>query len=158
MTYPCVTGEHTHYTETAWRRCSRHAEAQAKRARRRAAEIGREHGDNAASWWEQDAVGGRVAAVPAHDTARRVLRGLEDGDPAILEALPAPDLSGEWADGYTPDQLAEECGLGPYPEDRPEVVWQGWLALREELCDVYENAFIDAATAAVVVACKGVLP
>lgn len=36
------------------------------------------------------------------DTARAILRGIEDGDPAVLDQLPASPLSGEWADGLLP--------------------------------------------------------
>src|SRR5215216_5766452 len=75
-----------------------------------AAKIGREHGANAASWWEQDALGGRAT----HDTrytAEAVLKGLEDGDPAILDSLPQPDLSGQWADGYSSQDLLSDIGL-----------------------------------------------
>jgi hypothetical protein len=33
------------------------------------------------------------------DTYRRVLAGIEDGDPEIMDALPFLDWSGQWADG-----------------------------------------------------------
>jgi hypothetical protein len=32
-------------------------------------------------------------------TYRRVLKGIEDGDPEIMDALPCVDWSGQWADG-----------------------------------------------------------
>lgn len=39
--------------------------------------------------------------------ARELLRGIEDGDPMVLDALPASPLSGEWGDAPTPaDVLA----------------------------------------------------
>ena len=39
--------------------------------------------------------------------ARRILRGIEEGDPAIVDALPSAPLSGEWADSLLPrDVLA----------------------------------------------------
>ena len=43
------------------------------------------------------------------DTYRAVLRGIEDGDPAILDAHPAPGLSA--GGGYTEADLARDLGL-----------------------------------------------
>lgn len=102
--------------------------------------IGREHGKNAADWWEQDAIGGRVTG-DVRPTARLVLEGIEEGDPAVLDGLPRPDLSGQYADGYTPAKLLAEVGGG-------EV---------QDLCDVYEAEFEVACQGAVVAHCKRVL-
>lgn len=41
-------------------------------------------------------------------TYARMLQGLEDGDPAVLDSLPTPNLSGEQADGPTPSSLAAD--------------------------------------------------
>lgn len=63
-----------------------------------AADIGRSHGTAAAQW----AFDGNT-----DDGAyRRVLAGIEDGDPEILDAYHVPDLSGD----YTADDLASELG------------------------------------------------
>ncbi len=65
----------------------------------RAEEEGYEHGVTAGSWL----LDGNSSA----DAARRLLRGIEDGDPEILDQLPASPLSGEYADGLLPrDVLA----------------------------------------------------
>ncbi|GAA5200676.1 hypothetical protein GCM10023322_79030 [Rugosimonospora acidiphila] len=40
-----------------------------------------------AEWWAQDTIGGR-ATGDVKTVARRILAGLDDGDPAILDALP----------------------------------------------------------------------
>jgi hypothetical protein len=41
------------------------------------------------------------------ENARRLLQGIEDGDPEIMDELPSAPLSGEWADGLLPrDVLA----------------------------------------------------
>jgi hypothetical protein len=50
-------------------------------------EAGAQAGRDAADWWEQDTLGGRASG---HTTARAVaiLAGLEDIDPAIVDALP----------------------------------------------------------------------
>lgn len=37
----------------------------------------------------------------------RTLRALEDGDPVASDALPLPNLSGEWSGDPTPDDLAD---------------------------------------------------
>lgn len=39
--------------------------------------------------------------------ARRILRGIEEGDPAILDALPCSPLSGEWAGDLLPRDVLE---------------------------------------------------
>jgi len=109
----------------------------------KAAEIGAEHGHNAATWFETD----NPAAI---------LQMLEDGDPIVYHALPHPDLSGQWADGYTPRQLAEDCG---YPEN-PAGDNPSWgdvadhSAGIDELCDAYEEAFSIAVEAEVDRVCR----
>jgi hypothetical protein len=65
-----------------------------------AADIGRSHGTTAAQW----AFDGNTD----DETYRRVLAGIEDGDPEILDAYRVPDLSGD----YTVDDLVRELGLG----------------------------------------------
>lgn len=112
--------------------------------------LGRSDGENAAGWWEQDAVGGR-ASGDVLLTASTVLAGLEAGDPAVIDGLPSADLSGEWADGMTPRRLAEEC-LGI--EDAG-VSEQGDIV--DQLCDAYEQGFSEACEAGVVAACKRVI-
>jgi hypothetical protein len=49
-----------------------------------AQKIGSEHGRNAAEWWQQDTLGGRVTG-DVTPTARAILTGLEGGDPAVLD-------------------------------------------------------------------------
>jgi hypothetical protein len=46
-------------------------------------------GTNAAGWWAQDSVGGRATGDVAA-TARRVLAGIDEGDPLVLDTLPTP--------------------------------------------------------------------
>lgn len=83
-----------------------------------ASRLGDQDGLSAAGWIEDD-------ALPM------LMAGYRDGDPAILDLLPMPDLSGEWADGRTWYSLARECGLDP---ERGED-----YAL--EVCDTFEDAF-----------------
>lgn len=55
---------------------------------------GYEHGKAAGSWV--------IDGNTSEDTARYILAGIEDGDPAVLDALPSSPLSGEWADCLLP--------------------------------------------------------
>src|SRR5215470_12893589 len=60
-------------------------------------EAGARAGRDAADWWEQDTLGGRASG----DTTARaaaILAGLDDIDPAIVDTLPACDVTGQWAD------------------------------------------------------------
>lgn len=91
--------------------------------------IGREHGEAAASW----VFDGNTSL----DTYARVLAGLHDGDPEVLDALPSPDLSGQWADGYTPRQLFEDVGASPGDASF-------WPEAMSDLCDQYDLGFTGA--------------
>jgi hypothetical protein len=101
----------------------------------RATELGAEHGANAVSWLFD---GNTDASAYV-----RLLVGIEDGDPEVLDQLPTADLSGEWADGLTPASLARECGV-------PDCDWSltanaPAFGLVEDLCNAYEAAFNEAA-------------
>jgi hypothetical protein len=66
-----------------------------------AEDLGRDAGKAAASWM--------FDGNTPEDTYRAVLCGIEDGDPAILDAYPSPDLSADG--GYTEADLARDLGL-----------------------------------------------
>tara|TARA_R110000868_G_scaffold27507_1_gene104303 strand:+ start:524 stop:883 length:360 start_codon:yes stop_codon:yes gene_type:complete len=83
-----------------------------------ASRLGDEDGRAAASWIEDE-------ALPY------IFTGILDGDPEVLDALPQPDLSGEWADGRTWYSLANECGIDPEKD----------VDFSLEVCDTYEDAF-----------------
>jgi len=53
--------------------------------------VGAEAGRSAVDWWAQDTVGGRAGGDTA-GTARKILTGIDDGDPAVLDTLPTVDL------------------------------------------------------------------
>ena len=55
-----------------------------------------------------------------------ILEGLEDGDPAVCDALPSPLWNGEWADEPAYEQRAECAGL-----------------TADEADDVYERALVE---------------
>ena len=71
-----------------------------------AGNLGRDAGKAAASWM--------FDGNTPEDTYRAVLRGIEDGDPVILDAHPAPGLSA--SGGYAEADLARDLGL---EDDQP---------------------------------------
>jgi hypothetical protein len=98
-----------------------------------AARIGASHGRNAASWY--------FDGNTSRETYERVLAGIDDGDPEIMDALPSSPLSGEWADSYSQFDLADDAGLvcderGLYDDFDLTAV-----------CEAYTNAFEMAACA-----------
>jgi len=93
------------------------------------AQAGATAGHNAAAWWEQDTLGGRATG----DTTARaatMLRGLDNTDPAILDALPTP-----------PTDLTDL-----YHDTIPDAV--AWSALDQADRDALDSAFRDAFDAA----------
>ena len=90
-----------------------------------AEELGRDKGHAAATW--------ATDGYTSESTYRRLLQGIEDGDPEIMDMMPAP-LSGEWA-GDSISELIEQSLL-----DRYDVVGDD----RDAWCDAYEMAFQQA--------------
>lgn len=64
----------------------------------------------------------------SEESYRRILKGIEDGDPEIMDQFRVPNLSGEWADDPTPQSLAEDYGI----EGRDDVL--------DEICSAWEDA------------------
>ena len=58
----------------------------------------------------------------------RILKGIQDGDPVVLDNLTTPNLSGEWADDPTPQTLADDLGIET-DDDR-----------LDDLCTLWEDA------------------
>jgi hypothetical protein len=95
---------------------------------REATALGHEMGLNAAAWATQGI---------GTDGARRIVKGLDDGDPEIMDQFREPNLSGEFADDYTSADLARDLGLreaGQCMTDDAEM-------------DDYANAWCEAASA-----------
>lgn len=115
-------------------------------------EAGQRAGRNAADWWAQDTVGGRATGDTAGQ-ARAVLAGIDDGDPAVLDALPVCDLSGQWANTPTEADLYAHA----VPPDAP-----GWDDLdtprRDEAIEAYRDGFDTAAGERVAEHCRTALP
>src|SRR5688572_10640987 len=51
------------------------------------------------------------------ESARELLRMLDEGDPQIYDSLPSPSLSGEWADEPTWADVLEDEGFSREDED-----------------------------------------
>ncbi len=91
---------------------------------------GVEHGKAAASWY--------FDGNTPDETYRAVLRGIEEGDPAVLDTFPAAPLSGEWADGPTPSSVLEDLA--------GTSAWDGVFSDEdaEEYVQAYEDGFDEA--------------
>ncbi|MEU7923229.1 DUF4314 domain-containing protein [Micromonospora zamorensis] len=99
---------------------------------------GTEAGQSAAEWWAQDTIGAR-ASGDTRLTARRVLAGIDDGNPAVLDALPRFTSAAEAVDTAGWELFADATGDST-----------GWFGLRiqqrDEAMTVYRDAFDTAAT------------
>lgn len=85
--------------------------------------MGHTAGSNSAEWVIQDTIGGR-ASGDTKARAAAIVKGYEEGDPAITDKFSVPNLSGEWADGMTPQMLISGLGLDSYkltPEEEQEL-------------------------------------
>jgi hypothetical protein len=90
----------------------------------KATEAGAEHGRAAASWY--------FDGNTSRETYESVLRGLEEGDPAVYDTFPSSPLSGEWADEPTPSSVLAELGV----DDDDDAA--------SDYLDAYESGFHDA--------------
>jgi hypothetical protein len=121
------------------------ADGEAPTPRRRAAPLaaatasGTAAGRSAADWWGQHAVGGR-ASGDVRAAARRILAGIDDGDPAVLNTLPLCDRSGG---SITAPEALDEFGTPP-PLTAEE---------QAEALSAYADAYDEAAEARVVELC-----
>ena len=103
-----------------------------------AAELGREAGEDAASWYFDS----KERPNPqAH--AERIIIGINDGDPEILDTFNYPNLSGEWADSTTPQSLARYLGL-EVDGDPLEHNIQDNLETLADCCTAWEDAASEA--------------
>lgn len=129
--------------------------------------LGAEHGRNAAEWYRADVYSssGLVPRYDAHgrllsadaENARRILQGIEDGDPAVLDTFPTPDLSGQWAGRLTGPQLVEDAltaaGITPANTSLAYMIAHD----PADICDAYEAAFTEAAEDAIASAARAIL-
>lgn len=97
--------------------------------------IARERGTAAGSW----IVDGNTTA----ETARAILAGYDNGDPAVMDMAPAP-LSGEWAGESIPEIFGLAVGE-EWPDDDTLTEFE------VEFSDAFWGEVIRAATVAAVV-------
>jgi len=84
----------------------------------------------------------------ARAAAIRTFEGIRANDPAIMDTLPWLDLSGQWADGLTVDDIVEYVGLTPDDTD-PDIV--------TELVDAYQQAYDQWVVRTIENLCKRIL-
>jgi hypothetical protein len=100
--------------------------------------LGRSAGEQAAEWVFD-------GNTPAEEYGR-VLNGIEEGDPAIMDAFTAPTLNGEWADGMTVERLLAELevpmDIGEQDTARLGDAWEvgaseGFWCKLESICTLH---------------------
>jgi hypothetical protein len=112
-----------------------------------ATDLGADHGRTAAAWWIQETIGSRATGDP-EPMARRVLAGIDECDPEILDQLPTADLSGTHADALTVTALlaaVDADGLDPAS------------AAAQSIADAYCDAHDGEAASAITAACRTVI-
>lgn len=108
-----------------------------KEALARAGRIGADEGRSAAGWyWDR--------TDPQREDFLKVLKGIRDGDPEVLDTFMSGSLSGEWADDRTPKTLFDEIGI----TDRQAMLYG------DELCDEYERAFNQVYSDSIEIECE----
>jgi len=86
--------------------------------------LGSIHGSGAAAWyWD--------STHPDKADFQRVLKGILEVDPEIMDTFPSGHLSGEMADDMTPKLLYEEIGANEKQQENGG----------DDLCTAYEHAF-----------------
>lgn len=102
----------------------------------RARQMGREHGEAAASWF--------FDGNTPEDVYRRTLQGIRECDPAVYDTFPSSPLSGEWADGMTLRELARACGIG-WPSDPDDLLHDAATQYEDAYGVAVSEAIEDAA-------------
>jgi hypothetical protein len=110
--------------------------------------MGKEHGENAASWVFN-------GPLPDDTSYARILQGIEDGDPAVLDWLPQYDLGRSFPDQGDPTE-ALLAHLGPFePLVKERGMWrEQWEELGNACCDAFEEAFRQAVEFTVANTCR----
>lgn len=115
-------------------------------ARLSAEDLGADDGERSAAWWEQDTIGGR-ATGDTKAVAQRVLDGVEDGDPEVLDSLM------DTVSFSSQEEIEAQCGW-----DEPDLDdWNAhvrWERERLIIWDAYWGALQESFEAGVVVACR----
>jgi len=95
---------------------------------------------------------GRAAAswieIRSDEEARHLLNGIMDGDPEVLDNLPSPDFSGEWADSQKwSDAWAEALGI--------DAEWAMHNHETEWLYDRYNEKFSEGVSDEIIKTAQG---
>ena len=102
--------------------------------------IGREgyrNGRSAATWIDGDP-----------KNLQRILKGIEDGDPEVLDSLPSPDFSGEWADSPTwTDVWSSALGI--------DAEWAMHMHDTDELEDEYREKYAEGVNDEIIKTAQG---
>jgi hypothetical protein len=98
---------------------------------------GLEHGKNAGTWV--------IDGNTTDETKEAFLKGFEDGDPAVYDALPSSPLSGEYADGLLPRDV-----LGWYSIDEGDD-------RADDILSAYEDGYSQGIVGEVERACLATL-
>lgn len=123
---------------------------------------GFQSGRNVASWMDQDLFGGRAKDGKA--AARRFLKGIDDGDPEILEIIPSSPLSGEWAGDRTAKDIV--CNALSLDDGEFNIMTDvvckldmedEFQSLFEQICNVFEESYYDSAQETLVKAAKSAI-
>lgn len=104
-----------------------------------AAQIGHEHGTAAASMY--------FDGHEARHIYEATLKGIEDGDPLILNQFPEPDLPGIWPFSYTAEDL--RCELGITTNIHAEAT-----EAFARCCGAYEDAYREAVSEEMAWQCR----
>ena len=112
----------------------------------RAYKLGRDAGENAAAWVEQDTIGGRVTRNE-RENAQALIDQLESGE--IFDSVRLPDLSGEYAGDPTPASLADDLGIDPDSEGAEWDIDEACTAYEEGVSDGFRDALHRAASAVI---------
>ena len=127
-----------------------------------AKEDGFQSGRNVASWIDQDLFGGRAKDGKA--AARRFLKGIDDGDPEILDMIPSSPLSGEWAGDRTSKDVV--CNALSLDDGEFDIMSDTVCALDmedefqsmfEQICSSFEESYYDSARETLVKAAKAAI-
>ena len=109
--------------------------------------MGIDSGTNAADWDIQYAFGGRqTSAKDGYQIAKAIAKALDDGDPSFWNDRQLPNLSGEWAGGYIPQQLFEDCVFYVRLEKDYYEMKKYFEDNLDELCAEWESGVNDGFT------------
>ncbi|MEV6932239.1 DUF4314 domain-containing protein [Dactylosporangium sp. NPDC051485] len=109
--------------------------------------VGTTDGTTAAERWLQDTIGGRASGDTAA-TARRILEGIDDEDPAVLDILPSPVQ--DWASGVTVPRPATVSAAVGSDHAASLLTGEQW----QQAEDAYRDGYTTSVTDTIAAACR----